>query len=56
MGLFYLVGTPFYVIARKEAGKRVFTTIDWIVIAVFSATSIYAIYGLCTGALTLESS
>ena len=54
VGLFYLVGTPFYVIARKEAGKRVFTTIDWVVIAVFSATSIYAIYGLCTGALSIE--
>ena len=53
VGLFYLVGTPFYVFARREAGKKIFTTIDWIVIAVFSLTSIYAIYGLSTGALSL---
>ena len=54
VGLFYLVGTPFYVFARREAGKKIFTTIDWIVIAVFSLTSIYAIYGLSTGALSLS--
>ena len=52
VGLFYLLGTPFYVVARKQAKEKVFTTIDWIVVAVFSLTSLYAIYGLCMGYFT----
>ena len=49
MGLFYLAGTPFYIVARKQAGEKIFTTIDWIVLAIFSLTSVYAIYGLYMG-------
>ena len=49
VGLFYLAGTPFYIVARKQAGEKIFTTIDWIVLAIFSLTSVYAIYGLYMG-------
>ena len=49
VGLFYLAGTPFYIVARKQAGEKIFTTIDWIVLAIFSLISVYAIYGLYMG-------
>ncbi|STD05833.1 Arginine/ornithine antiporter [Dermatophilus congolensis] len=53
VGLFYLIGTPFYVVARKKSGLKVFDKIDTIVFLFFLFTSIYAIWGLSTGHLSL---
>lgn len=52
VGMFYLVGTPFYVAARRKEGTRVFAPIDWAALIVFVATSVYAVYGLSTGTLS----
>lgn len=53
VGLFYLVGTPFYIAARRRSGGAIFTGIDLAALLVFVATSVYAIWGLSTGGLSL---
>lgn len=53
VGLFYLPGTPFYIQARKRAGKQVFTPVEIAILIVLCLVSIYAVYGLATGSLSL---
>ena len=51
--IFYLVGLPFYIWARREQKVKVFNGAEWGLVALFSAMAVYAIYGLVTGALSL---
>ena len=51
--IFYLVGLPFYIWARREQEAKVFNTAEWGLVALFAAMSVYAVYGLATGALSL---
>ena len=51
--IFYLAGLPFYIWARREQKARVFNAAEWGLVALFSATAVYAVYGLVTGALSL---
>ena len=51
--IFYLVGLPFYIWARREQEAKVFSTAEWGLVALFAAMSVYAVYGLATGALSL---
>ena len=51
--IFYLVGLPFYIWARREQKAKVFNTAEWGLVALFAAMSVYAVYGLATGALSL---
>ena len=51
--IFYVLGLPFYIWARREQKVKVFSTAEWGLVALFSAMSVYAVYGLATGALSL---
>ena len=51
--IFYLLGLPFYIWARREQEAKVFNTAEWGLVALFAAMSVYAVYGLATGALSL---
>ena len=51
--IFYVLGLPFYIWARREQKVKVFSTAEWGLVALFSAMSVYAVHGLATGALSL---
>ncbi|HQR27771.1 MAG TPA: arginine-ornithine antiporter [Nocardioides sp.] len=51
--LFYLVGTVFYVWARRESRLPVFTVPEWVVVAVVAVTSVVAVVLLANGSLTV---
>ena len=51
--IFYLVGLPFYVWARREQKARVFNAAEWGLVVLFAAMAVYAVHGLATGALSL---
>ena len=51
--LIYAPGTLLYLMTRREQGKQVFSTAEWIVFGVFVVGAIYALYGLITGNLTI---
>ena len=51
--IFYVLGLPFYIWARREQKVKVFSTAEWGLVALFSAMSVYSVYGLATGALSL---
>ena len=51
--IFYLVGLPFYIWARREQKARVFNAAEWGLVVLFAAMAVYAVYGLATGALSL---
>ena len=51
--IFYVLGLPFYIWARREQKVKVFSTAEWGLVALFSAMSVYAVYGLATGSLSL---
>jgi arginine:ornithine antiporter/lysine permease len=51
--ILYAPGTVLYFLARREQGKRLFTTVDWIVFAAATAGCIVGIYGLASGAITI---
>jgi arginine:ornithine antiporter/lysine permease len=48
-GLFYLVGTAFYVWARKESRQVVFTAVEKVLVGVVAALSVAAVIGLIQG-------
>lgn len=48
-GLFYLVGTGFYVWARKESRQVVFTAVEKVVVGVVAVLSVAAVVGLVQG-------
>ena len=51
--IFYLLGLPFYIWARREQEAKVFNTAEWGLVVLFAVMSVYAVYGLATGALSL---
>ena len=51
--IFYLLGVPFFVWARREQKAKVFTTVEWGLVALFAAVAVYAVYGLASGTLSL---
>jgi len=51
--LIYAPGTLLYLKTRREQSKQVFTTAEWIVLAVFIVGAIYALMGLITGYITI---
>jgi arginine:ornithine antiporter / lysine permease len=51
--LIYAPGTLLYLMTRREQGKQVFTTAEWVVFGVFVVGAGYALYGLITGNLTI---
>lgn len=51
--IFYLLGVPFFVWARREQKAKVFTTAEWGLVALFTAMAVYAVFGLATGALSI---
>ena len=48
-GLFYLVGTGFYVYARKESRQVVFTAVEKVLVGVVAILSVAAVVGLVQG-------
>ena len=51
--LIYAPGTVLYLKTRREQGKQVFTTAEWVIFGVFVAGAVYALYGLITGYITI---
>ena len=51
--LIYAPGTLLYLMTRREQGKQVFNTAEWVIFGVFVAGAVYALYGLITGSLTI---
>ena len=49
----YAPGTALYIWARREQGKTVFTSIDWIIFIVAIIGAVVGIYGLATGMIAL---
>lgn len=49
----YAPGTALYIWARREQGKTVFTTSDWIIFIVAVIGAVIGIYGLITGMITI---
>lgn len=49
----YAPGTLLYLWARREQGRRVFSGLDWALMALTVAGAIYGIYGLASGMITL---
>jgi arginine:ornithine antiporter / lysine permease len=52
-GLFYLVGTAFYVWARKESRQVVFTAIEKVLLGVVVALSVAAVIGFVQGFVSI---
>jgi arginine:ornithine antiporter / lysine permease len=48
-GLFYLVGTAFFVWARKESRQVVFTAVEKVLVGVVAVLSVAAVWGLIQG-------
>ena len=51
--IFYLLGVPFFVWTRREQKAKVFTTVEWGLVALFTAVAVYAVYSLASGTLSL---
>ena len=51
--LLYAPGTLLYVWARREQGRRVFATFDWVLVAVIVGAAVFGIYGLVSGTITI---
>ena len=51
--LIYAPGTLLYLQTRREQGKQVFTTGEWLIFGVFVIGAAYALYGLITGTITI---
>jgi arginine:ornithine antiporter/lysine permease len=52
-GLFYLVGTAFYVWARRESRQVVFTAVEKVLVGVVVALSVAAVIGFVQGFVTI---
>lgn len=53
--MLYAVGTGLYVWARRESGKRLFTTAEWIVFAVIVVAGVLAVWQIATGDIDVFS-
>jgi len=51
--ILYAPGTALYAWARREQGKPVFTSSEWVIFLVAAAGALVGLYGLATGAITL---
>ena len=51
--LLYAPGSILYIWTRREQGKMVFATIDWVLFGIAVAGAIAALYGLMAGSITL---
>jgi arginine:ornithine antiporter/lysine permease len=51
--LIYAPGTLLYLMTRREQGKQLFTTAEWVVFGVFVVGAVYALFGLITGYITI---
>lgn len=49
----YAPGSLLYIWARREQGKRVFGTVDWIIFIVAVVGAVIGIHGLATGSITI---
>jgi arginine:ornithine antiporter/lysine permease len=49
----YAPGTALYFWARREQGRRVFTTVEWVIFIVAVVGAAIAIHGLVTGYITI---
>ena len=51
--IFYLLGLPLFIWARREQKAKIFTTAEWGLVVLFTAMAVYAVYGLVSGTLSL---
>ena len=51
--LIYAPGTLLYLKTRREQGKQLFTTAEWVLFGVFVVGALYALNGLVTGYITI---
>ncbi|MDO4243887.1 MAG: arginine-ornithine antiporter [Actinomyces sp.] len=51
--IFYLVGVPFFLWARREQGGRLLKPVEWALVALFAVLSVIAVFGLAVGMLAL---
>jgi len=51
--LIYAPGTVLYLKTRREQGKQLFTTAEWVLFGVFVVGALYALNGLVTGYITI---
>ncbi|VEG26268.1 arginine-ornithine antiporter [Actinomyces howellii] len=51
--VFYLLGVPFFIWARREQGGRLLKPVEWALVAVFAVLSVIAVIGLATGSLSI---
>ena len=45
----YFIGTILFVWARKEKGLRIFTTAEWVIVAIVAVAAVVGIYEIATG-------
>jgi len=46
-------GTLLFVIARREAGERLFTPTEWLLVAIVVLAAVYGVYGLVSGTIQI---
>jgi arginine:ornithine antiporter / lysine permease len=51
--ILYAPGTVLYFLARREQGRQVFTSVEWIVFLIAAAGCVVGIHGLATGYITI---
>ncbi|SEB20857.1 arginine:ornithine antiporter / lysine permease, partial [Variovorax sp. YR216] len=51
--ILYAPGTVLYIWARRERGKQVFSSIDWVILIAVIIGAVVGIYSLATGAITI---
>ncbi len=51
--ILYAPGTLLYVWARREQGKKVFGSVDWIILAVVIIGAVVGVHGLATGGIAI---
>ena len=51
--IFYLIGTPLYIWARKEAKAKMFSTVDLIVMIIVAIAAVAGAVLLATGVITV---
>jgi arginine:ornithine antiporter/lysine permease len=51
--ILFAPGTILFILARREQGKQVFTTVEWLIFAAVVVGAVVGIYGLFTGMITI---
>lgn len=52
--ILYAPGTALYFWARREQGKKIFTTpVEWVVFLIAALGCVVGLYGLATGSITI---